>query len=364
MRRSSCTSLALALAAGLALLPHAGAAQESAWANFDFVPGEKVLFAEDFAKDRVGNFPQRLDLVNGAGEVVQWSGRPWTQFKSQTTFRVKLPQALPERFTIEFDALVPWWGMGLTTEKLTGDAAGAIGEEPAGDYAHVLLMGTEGGIIRGRKGGGGKSTVDPRRVLAGFFDADDAGGASRPVRVRIQVDGRYTKMYLDEVRVANIPNAEWARTNEVLFIVNDPATEGDQRAPMIANLSINAGGQKLYDALMAAGRVATQGIYFDVGSDRIRPESGGTLKEIGDMLKAHAELKLLVEGHTDNTGSDAANLALSDRRAAAVRAHLVSAFGIDGARLASKGFGATKPVSPNTTAEGRQNNRRVELVRQ
>jgi len=170
---------------------------------------------------------------------------------------------------------------------------------------------------------------------------------------------------MDEARIANIPNAEWARTDEILFVVEDPYIGDDNpRAPMITNISINAGGQRLYDALMANGRVATQGIYFDTGSDRIRPESGATLKEIGDMLKEHADLKILIEGHTDNVGADAANMTLSDKRAAAVRAYLAANHGIDGSRLTTKGFGATKPVSPNTTAEGRQNNRRVELVKQ
>jgi len=126
---------------------------------------------------------------------------------------------------------------------------------------------------------------------------------------------------------------------------------------------VAASGKKIYDALMADGRVATQGILFDSGSDRIRPESTPTLKEIGQMLKDHADLKLLIEGHTDNVGDDASNQTLSEKRANAVRSHLISQYTIDGARLQAKGFGETKPVSSNDTPEGKQNNRRVELVK-
>ena len=82
------------------------------------------------------------------------------------------------------------------------------------------------------------------------------------------------------------------------------------------------------------------------------------------MLAEHPDLKLAIEGHTDNVGADEANLSLSARRAAAVKTLLVGQFGVSGDRLTTKGLGATKPSAPNTTAEGRQTNRRVELVKQ
>ena len=124
------------------------------------------------------------------------------------------------------------------------------------------------------------------------------------------------------------------------------------------------GGKKLYDLISTKGRASTQGILFNVGSDHIRGESTPTLAEIGDMLKTHPTLKLTIEGHTDNVGSAATNQALSEKRAAAVKQYLVSTYAIEPARLKSVGYGATKPVSPNTSEEGRQNNRRVELVKQ
>jgi outer membrane protein OmpA-like peptidoglycan-associated protein len=132
---------------------------------------------------------------------------------------------------------------------------------------------------------------------------------------------------------------------------------------MISNISIMAGGRKLYDALAESGRVATQGIYFDSGSDRIRPESTPTLKEIGAMLSEHADLSLTIEGHTDNVGNADANRELAERRAAAVKSFLVSSYNVDEGRLQAVGIGDAKPAAPNTTPEGRQQNRRVELVK-
>jgi outer membrane protein OmpA-like peptidoglycan-associated protein len=88
------------------------------------------------------------------------------------------------------------------------------------------------------------------------------------------------------------------------------------------------------------------------------------LKEIAAALKQHADLKILIEGHTDNVGAAASNLALSDARAAAVKAALVAEYGVGGDRLTTKGLGDTKPSAPNTTATGRAQNRRVEIVKQ
>ena len=81
------------------------------------------------------------------------------------------------------------------------------------------------------------------------------------------------------------------------------------------------------------------------------------------MLSEHADLKLTIEGHTDNVGAAATNQALSEKRAAAVRQYLIDNHSVDGARLTAKGLGATKPSASNDTPEGRQNNRRVELVK-
>jgi OmpA-OmpF porin, OOP family len=321
---------------------------EGAWANYDFVPGERVLLFEDFTRDRVGNFPQRLELVTGSSEVVEWQGRRWLRMNGHTAFQVPLPEVLPERFTVEFDLPVPWHGMLFYAEPFTGYPARS---------SSILVSGTETGVFR-NMGSPGKSTADPRTVFgAGMFDADWV--ATRVHRVSMQVDGKYVKLYLDERRLGNMPNAEFGRANYLVFEFID---HGGGH-PLITNITVSADGSRMYDALMADGRVSTRGILFGTGSDVIRPESTPTLNEIGEMLKQHADLRLLIEGHTDNVGDGVANQTLSERRAAAVRTHLIAAFGIEASRLEARGLGASRPADSNDSSEGRQNNRRVELIR-
>jgi OmpA-OmpF porin, OOP family len=119
----------------------------------------------------------------------------------------------------------------------------------------------------------------------------------------------------------------------------------------------------LAEKLNSSGSVALHGILFDTAKATIKPESAPTLQAVAEALKADAALKVEIQGHTDNVGAAAANLKLSQDRAAAVKAYLVQQHGVAAARLTTAGFGDTKPVAPNTTDEGKAQNRRVELVK-
>ncbi len=306
---------------------------EGAWANYDFKPGSRILFADDFTKDEVGDFPRRLEFKDGAMELVEWNGGRWLRLANTSKFYVPLPEVLPERYTMEFDFSVPGGEMWIYPE-------------PEHETYKYLIFANQG--VAG---------VSSREVNA---RSNNNGALMNKIcHARVMADGAYVKLYINDTRVVNVPNFSAARANKILFWCD---AHQDNPA-MFGNFRIAAGGRKLYDALAQDGHVATQGIYFDTGSDRVRPESTPTLKEIAAMLTEHAELKLRIDGHTDNVGAAAANQSLSDRRAAAVRQTLIDSFGVDGARLTSKGWGATKPVAGNDTPEGRQNNRRVELVK-
>jgi outer membrane protein OmpA-like peptidoglycan-associated protein len=116
------------------------------------------------------------------------------------------------------------------------------------------------------------------------------------------------------------------------------------------------------EALAAEGEVRLYGILFDFDEATLKPESGPALAQLKDALAADASLDVDIEGHTDNAGGDAYNLALSERRAEAV-VDWLTANGIEAARLTPVGKGEAEPVADNATADGRALNRRVEVRR-
>jgi len=110
------------------------------------------------------------------------------------------------------------------------------------------------------------------------------------------------------------------------------------------------------------GLVVNMGdVLFDFGKYELRPEAREKLAKLSGIILAHPGLELVVEGHTDNVGSEELNQKLSENRAETVRAYLIQQ-GLAEASVASRGFGETTPVADNSTTEGRQRNRRVEIV--
>jgi outer membrane protein OmpA-like peptidoglycan-associated protein len=314
-----------------------GKAPAKANVGKDFTPGTRVLFATDFKQDEIGDFPRKLELKSGNMEVADVGGTRYLRVTSNgSKVEIPLPETLPEMFTMEFDL------------KTVGGYRQYIYFTDQEDERAYLSFSPWDGGIQGPKSYKVESqyaSKEPGKVI---------------VPVQIMADGKYVKVYVNGTRVANAPNADIGRSNMIRFDL-----DGDNENPvLIGNIRIAAGGKDLYKALSESGRVTTEGVFFDTNSDKIRSESAPALKEIGDMLAKHSDLKLLIEGHTDNVGNASANMTLSEKRAVAVKAYLVNNLSIDASRLSAKGFGATKPVADNTSDEGRQKNRRVELVKQ
>ena len=107
--------------------------------------------------------------------------------------------------------------------------------------------------------------------------------------------------------------------------------------------------------------VSLSDVLFDVDQATLKPGNESKLRQIAAVLQQYPNNQISVEGHTDATGSDAHNQKLSEDRAASVRLALVSG-GIEAGRITSRGFGKTQPVATNASPEGRQRNRRVEIV--
>lgn len=312
--------------------------------NVEFEPGERSIVTDDFTGDNLGDFPRGFELISGSFDIIDWQGQRYLRALSTGTFAIALPETLPEKFTLE-------------TAVSVQHGNGFVAITPGRAYN------TRPRDYRG-------SAVVVRYALAGVHAIHEgpqamAGHDHDVVRLQVaplqvMADGEHMKVYLDGRRVANVPNAVFPRTDTLFFAVSS-ATE--DHPILLGPIRIAGGGADLYDRLARDGSVTTHGILFDVNSDAIRIESTPTLEEIGTMLRDHPDLRISIVGHTDSDGEEAFNQELSERRAAAVKRHLVETFGIDASRLETAGYGESVPAAPNDTPEGKQQNRRVELVR-
>ena len=179
--------------------------------------------------------------------------------------------------------------------------------------------------------------------------------------MRIMATRRSVKCYVDQVRVANVPKVEGF--NPVGFKVRMYPYKHEGNHCMIKSFRFAEGGKSMRDQLDETGKIVTHGILFDPDSYVIKGESFKTLKNIGGLLEDDPDLRLSIEGHTDSDGSDEHNQTLSQNRAKAVCDYLSQTYGVAPGRLEAKGWGEAKPMDTNDTAEGKANNRRVELVK-
>jgi outer membrane protein OmpA-like peptidoglycan-associated protein len=172
-------------------------------------------------------------------------------------------------------------------------------------------------------------------------------------------------------RAEAVVDAEWNRakttTLEMHITTLDPGSttgiQGFRTAVVAADTSLDDRLTRL-QAEVTGTEITIRlpgSVLFDFDSAKIRPDAERTLAEVAEVVKSYKARPVRVEGHTDSVASDDYNLKLSERRAEAVRAWLAGR-GADKARLTTKGHGEGRPVADNGTAEGRQKNRRVEVI--
>jgi OOP family OmpA-OmpF porin len=331
-----------------ATLSQGSAASAKVWENYDFVPGSKVLFFTDFSEDRVGNFARGLKYVGGPAEVIERDGVKMLRSTGRSTMLIPVGRPLPPRFTLEVDILST---SALVNLQLAFEGGPTL--DRGDQSAEITWAPSSAFIIGGGQNAGTSTKSVPADAQEQYIDV--------VTHIRVLMDESYFKMYANERRLYNIPELQFRRAPEVRLLI----TGSEETPTFITGIRVaESDTDVLYDALASKGRWATHGILFATGKADLQPESRPVLKEIAETMKKYADLKLLIEGHTDNVGSPASNLALSDARAAAVKAALVSTYAVDAARLTTKGFGDTKPSTPNATATSRAQNRRVELVKQ
>ncbi len=144
-----------------------------------------------------------------------------------------------------------------------------------------------------------------------------------------------------------------------------PGGSGSTNAPGGPDPNYDAAGKqravKVTQTARGAQITIDDRVLFDFGKAVVKPEGLVLFERVADLLNKTTAHKVLVEGHTDNVGTPASNMLLSEQRAAAVKQGLV-AKGVPATRIEAKGLGLTQPVADNNTAEGRQANRRAEII--
>ncbi|TDE13328.1 OmpA family protein [Dyadobacter psychrotolerans] len=345
------------------------------YSKFDFIPGEKIVAVEDFSQDAVGDFPSKWN-TNSSGEIVTIEGTEgkWLLLGPSGVFYPEFVSKLPENFTFEFNLATTsgfsYYSGFLRTifAQVTNAGKDFVSWQW---YDGNKFKGLEVGLHPKDAGGvqgmsafnvfaetPGQSMMKNEKSFPAFHVPEH-----NVVKVSIWRQKTRLRLYVDDYKVWDLPRAFNPETsyNFIGFSTHTYHDEADKY--FVSNLRLAVGAPDTRSKLITEGKFSTTGILFDVNSANIKPESYGVLKEIASVLTENAAVRVQIIGHTDADGDDAANLTLSKKRSESVKEALFKDFGIVKTRLETDGKGEGVPAAPNTTAEGKASNRRVEFVK-
>lgn len=333
------------------------------YSKFDYVPGDKLMFYDDFANDFIGDFPSKWN-TNGGGEVVTLGDSPEKWLELISGYRMyyipDVPQ-LPEEYTVEFDLMT----VGITNKtsssailriELSNDDKFQEGSNYVHSSISVCQYTPVGVTIESR--------INNKRDIYSTVKADLREEVLNRPHVSIAVNKQRFRLWVNEEKHIDIPRIvpTGAILNTLKFHVYG-FKDGVERL-FISNLKVAEGGVDLRRKLISEGKVSTNGILFDSGSANIQPQSMGIIRQISQVLQQETSMNLKIVGHTDADGSNESNLSLSQKRAEAVKEALVSVYGISSDRLIHEGKGESEPIGDNGTTDGKAQNRRVEFIKQ
>ena len=342
------------------------------YSKYDFVPGDKIVYSEDFSQDVIGEFPVKWN-TNGSGEVVTLEGLPgkWLKITEGTKYESPYNIKFPESYTIEFDLLaefkndqaVPFIKLQLESDKFQTDPLPQIAEISLAPNGGIHVDGSNDGIYFESRNGKGYPVTEGKKQLYSTFS--NYNQKNTPVHIALWVQKQRIRVWINQDKMYDLPKglAENMELKKLAFQTTSYGGPQTNYGYFISNIKIATAPPDTRNKLITEGSWSTTGILFDVNSDKIQLPSYGTLKEIATVLSENANVKVKIIGHTDADGDDAKNLDLSKRRATAVKNALSKEFNIDPSRLDADGMGETKPVGDNKTPEGKAQNRRVEFVK-
>ena len=330
---------------------------EMVYAKSDFVPGDEIFFEDNQINEKMGEFPSQWDLVSGSVEIANLANIKCILIEDGKghirPLMNDMENYLPDVFTLEFD----FW-VNDKEETFTQSYALRFLNEKREWWENMLE------VRFGRLDYHNENKIEWSYKVPSETDRRRGDAIYRSVNVNnwnhfsLSFNKRALKIYINGIRVANIPNMV-APNNFEIFAETWCCPNFK---PALANFRLAKGAVPLYDRMMSDGRIITYGITFDIGKSTIKPESMGEINRIVTLMKENPELKFSVEGHTDNIGNANSNQTLSEARSQAVVDKLVEN-GISKDRLKAAGKGQTSPIADNGTDEGRAKNRRVEFVK-
>lgn len=329
-------------------------ATAASYRNYDFVPGDRIIFQPDLSSEPDAELPARFTIRRGNAEIQTYEGEKILHLDAggytTVTPLMDKDEYLPEQFTLEFDMM--WendrddYFAYFNDFKVQFYAKDDANFEGYGLYEFVIASNSKTYFAAHQNASSSAVSDNLKKAL----NTNNIWH-----HVALYVRNSIGKAYLNEYRVQATNNLPKGAARVAL------RTDG-RYGFKIRNFRLAAGGDDKYNKIVTEGKFVTHGILFDVNKAVIRPESMGVLNEIAGLMKKHEDLNFEIQGHTDSDGADANNLKLSQQRADAVKEKLIT-MGIDGSRMTTKGLGETKPIDDNGTAEGKANNRRVEFVK-
>lgn len=329
------------------------------YTKYDFVPGDKLIFFEDFSQDAIGDYPA-LWTGNSTGEVKTVNIAPGNWFHmngKDGVYCYTKKIAFPENFIFEFDFIPDKdYSRGIILNIYEDDPQRP---QEINDDAWPGLHGLKLIIVDDKWETAGYENKSGSETLSGSSETNPVV-KEKVNHVIIWVQKRRVRIYHQGAKVLDIPTNIHSTTkfNKIVFNGWDRNSH-----PYISNLKITSASPDTRSKLLTEGKFISYGIYFDSGKDVVKPESYGSIRDIANVLNENPTVRIKITGHTDSDGDDALNLDLSKRRAANVKQYLVDEFKIEGSRIETDGKGESEPLATNNSVENKAKNRRVEFTK-
>jgi OOP family OmpA-OmpF porin len=346
----------------------------SQYKGSNFIPGKNVLFFEDFATARLGagtanwhlyEYDPSPDFETPNVRAISAANGNWLKMPRKGFVFPNSFKNLPEQFTLEFDLYADPQKMsemegGFRTNFVVLDDRKEYSMYWAAEPSIELDVHPHGStkvVYISAQSEYNADLPGKKLLFENTFESNWNPGTVN--RVSIYRNGNQVALYLNGKEMYNLPNGLSKKAQYNLIFSTNMWGDG----MYVSNIRIAGNVPNATQDIKTAGKFATNAIYFDVNSSRIKPESWATLNNAAQAIKSTSG-NILIVGHTDSDGADDANLKLSQSRAASVKNALVKEFGIDASRLITDGKGETQPVTSNNTASGKAQNRRVEFIKQ